>query len=166
MRLPFLAVRTRSAQETAGLGEQVGRLLLPGEVLLLTGTLGSGKTTFVQGLAKGLDVPGVCQSPTFTFMRTYEGRYPLVHADLYRCAGPQEVLDLGLEEMMDPPWVAAIEWGDKAGSVIGDDHLEVEFSWDDTGDDSRIIQFRPYGRWQDRMRVVSDSVHDWSRGSG
>ncbi|HVE92743.1 MAG TPA: tRNA (adenosine(37)-N6)-threonylcarbamoyltransferase complex ATPase subunit type 1 TsaE [Actinomycetota bacterium] len=165
MRLPFLAVRTRSSDETTALGEQLGRLLLPGEVLLLTGTLGSGKTTFVQGLAKGLGVEDPCVSPSFTLMRSYEGRYPLLHVDLYRCSGPAEVADLGLEEMLDPPWVAAIEWGEKAGPMVGEDHLEIEFAWDDTGDDSRIIQFRPFGRWRDRMRVVSDSVHDWSRGS-
>ena len=158
MRVPFLTVRTRSAEETRSLGERLGELVLPGEILLLTGGLGTGKTTFIQGLARGMGVEHRPTSPTFTLMRTYEGRYPLLHVDLYRCESFQEVADLGIDEMLEPPWVAAVEWGEKAGPLVADDHLEIEFSWDGDSDDSRIVQFRPLGRWQDRMRKLNDAL--------
>ena len=166
MRLPFLAVRTRSPSETRTLGVLLGNLVLPGEVLLLLGGLGTGKTTFVQGLAQGLEVEGQCRSPSFTMMSAHEGRYPLVHVDLYRCSTPQEVVDLGLDQMLDAPNVVAIEWGEKAGPIVTDDYLEVEFEWDDADDDTRLIQFRPFGRWQERMRELGDAVRDWAGKGG
>ncbi|HVL82395.1 MAG TPA: tRNA (adenosine(37)-N6)-threonylcarbamoyltransferase complex ATPase subunit type 1 TsaE [Actinomycetota bacterium] len=158
MRLPYLTVRTRSADETRSLGHELGQLVLPGEVLLLTGGLGTGKTTFIQGLARGLGVDTRATSPSFTLMRVYEGRYPLLHVDLYRCDTLHEIADLGLEQMMEPPWVSVFEWGEKAGPLIPTDHLEVEFAWDQTDDDTRVLQFRPMGQWQDRMRELSDRL--------
>ncbi len=167
MRVPFLAVRTRSADETEALGEKVGKLVLPGEVLLLTGDLGTGKTTFVRGFARGLEVPGQPSSPSYVLVHEYEGgRYPLLHVDLFRCSGPHEVLELGLQEMLGPPRVAAIEWGEKAFPVVADDYLELEFAWHDDDDDARTISLSPFGRWRERMRELSDSVRDWGVGEG
>jgi tRNA threonylcarbamoyladenosine biosynthesis protein TsaE len=101
-RLPFVVVRTRSPEQTRTIAKRIGELSLPGDVLLLQGTLGTGKTTFVQGLAEGLEVPDACRSPTFTMVHHHEGgRYPLLHMDLFRCENPQEVLDLGLEELLE-----------------------------------------------------------------
>lgn len=134
--------------------------------MLLLGGLGTGKTTFVQGLAEGLEVLSPCRSPSFTMMHAHEGRYPFLHVDLFRCASPQEVDDLGLDQMLDPPYVVAIEWGEKAGSIVKRDYLEVEFEWDDTDDDARLIQFRPFGRWQERMRELGDSVREWAGTGG
>lgn len=167
MRLPFLAVRTRSSEETQALGERVGRLVVPGEILLLTGDLGTGKTTFVQGLGRGLEVTEMPRSPSFVMMHSYEGRYPLLHVDLYRCTSPAEVRELGLEQMLEPPRVSVIEWGEKAAPVVADDYLEVEFAWEEASEDVRTISFRPFGRWRDRMRELGDSVREWSaHGSG
>lgn len=163
MRLPFLTVRTRSADETTSLGRRVGELLLPGEVLLLVGDLGTGKTTFVQGLAQGLGSPTKARSPTFTIMQAHDGgRYPLLHVDLYRCASPVEVIDLGLEELMEPPTVTAVEWGEKAGEIAGRDYLELEFAWDPDEEATRTIQVRPVGRWRERMKELADSVRAWA----
>lgn len=162
MRLPFLAVRTRSAEETQALGERVGRLVVPGEILLLTGDLGTGKTTFVQGLGRGLEVTERPRSPSFVIMHNYEGRYPLLHVDLYRCTSPGEVRELGLEQMLEAPRVSVIEWGEKAAPVVVDDYLEVDFAWDDASADVRTISFRPYGRWRERMRDLGDSVREWA----
>ena len=164
MRVPFLAVRTRSAAETMSLGARVGDLLRPGEVLLLVGDLGTGKTTFVQGLATGLGIDGRPRSPTFTMVHSYDGgRYPLVHVDLYRCDNSTEVSSLGLEELLEPPAVAAVEWGEKATRVVGDHYLELAFSWEDeAGDDTRTIRFLPVGRWQGRMGELSDAVRAWA----
>lgn len=165
MRLPFLTVRTRSAAETQSLGQALGELASPGDVLLLTGDLGTGKTTFVQGFARGLGVTGDCSSPSYTLMHAYEGRLPMLHADLYRCVSANEVLDLGLEEMMEAPWVVVIEWGEKAAPLVSTDFLELEFSWEQDEDD-RTIQLRPYGRWRDKMRTLTDAVRGWVAAEG
>lgn len=163
MRLPFLSVRTRSANETTSLGRRVGEILRPGEVLLLVGDLGTGKTTFVQGLAVGLGVPTRARSPSFTMIQTHEGaNYPLVHVDLFRCAHSGEVAELGLEELFEPPAVAAVEWGEKAMEIAGSDYLELEFSWDAATDDTRTIKFLPYGRWRERMGDLSETVRAWA----
>jgi tRNA threonylcarbamoyladenosine biosynthesis protein TsaE len=163
VRLPFLTVRTRSANETATLGRRVGEMLLPGEVVLLVGDLGTGKTTFVQGLAKGLGSDTRARSPSFTMVQSHEGgKYPLVHVDLYRCEHSGEVADLGLEELFEPPAVAAVEWGERAVEVAGGDYLELNFDWDPADDDTRTIQFLPFGRWRERMRDLSDTVRTWA----
>jgi tRNA threonylcarbamoyl adenosine modification protein YjeE len=163
VRVPFLVARTRSAAETTGLGRHLGGLLRPGEVVLLTGELGTGKTTFVRGLAAGLGVDDRVRSPSFQIVRTHgSGRYPFVHIDLYRLGSATEVLDLGLEELIAPPAVAAIEWGDKASPIAGPDYLELEFAWSDDADDSRSIRFLPSGRWRDRMGELGESVRSWA----
>lgn len=167
MRVPFLFVRTKSSDETTSLGRLVGELLRPGELLLLVGDLGTGKTTFVQGLAEGLGIDKRARSPSFTMMHSHEGgRYPLLHVDLYRCSSAEEVSDLGLEELIEPPTVAAIEWGDRALTIARDDFLELEFKWDAADDDTRTIRFLPSGRWQTRMGELSDAVQAWAAGGG
>ena len=104
---------TASAAETEAAGERLAQRLVPGDVVLLEGPLGSGKTTFVRGLARGLRVAGHVASPTFQLVRVYEGEVPLAHADLYRLEDPASALaDLGLEELVDRG-VAVIEWGDR-----------------------------------------------------
>jgi tRNA threonylcarbamoyladenosine biosynthesis protein TsaE len=161
--LPFLSVRTRSAGETTSLGRRVGAMLRPGEVVLLIGDLGTGKTTFVQGLAEGLGVSTRARSPSYTMVHTHEGSgYPLVHVDLFRCAHSTEVADLGLEELFEPPAVAAVEWGEKAMGIAGRDYLELEFAWDAADDDTRTIKFLPSGRWQERMGELSETVRSWA----
>jgi tRNA threonylcarbamoyladenosine biosynthesis protein TsaE len=163
VRLPFLTVRTRSADETTSLGRRVGAILRPGEVLLLTGDLGTGKTTFVRGVADGLGIATRTRSPTYTIVHEHSGgRYPLVHVDLFRCSNPQEVAELGLEELMTPPAVAAVEWGEKAGEVAGPDYLELEFAWDAADDATRTIRFLPTGRWTERMGDLSETVRAWA----
>ncbi len=163
MRVPFLVARTRSAAETTGLGRHLGGLLRPGEVVLLTGELGTGKTTFVRGLAVGLGVNERVRSPSFQIVRTHEGgRYPFVHIDLYRLGSATEVLDLGLEELIAPPAVAAIEWGDKASPIAGPDYLELEFAWSSEEEDTRTIRFLPSGRWRERMGELGESVRSWA----
>lgn len=104
---------TGSAAETETAAERLAGRLEAGDVLLLEGPLGSGKTTFVRGLARGLGVAGRVASPTFQLVRVYPGRPSLVHADLFRLQEPQAALaDLGLDELLQQA-VAAIEWGDR-----------------------------------------------------
>lgn len=104
---------TASASETEAAAERLASRLTAGDVLLLEGPLGSGKTTFVRGLARGLGVTAQVASPTFQLVRVYPGPLPLAHADLYRLDEPASALgDLGLEELVERG-VAVIEWGDR-----------------------------------------------------
>jgi len=161
--LPFLSVRTRSAPETTSLGRAIGGILRPGEVLLLVGDLGTGKTTFVQGIGEALELKTRARSPSYTIVHSHDGgRFPLIHVDLYRCNGPAEVLELGLEELLEPPAVAVGGWGQKAVDVAGTDYLELEFEWDASQDDTRNIKFLPSGRWRDRMSDLAEAVRGWA----
>ena len=108
---------TRSEQETADVGRALAATLSAGDVVLLVGDLGAGKTAFVRGLAEGLGVPASeVSSPTFTLVQEYRsGRLPLFHVDLYRLNDPREVDDLGLDEIAEDG-VLAIEWAEKLPS--------------------------------------------------
>ena len=112
---------TKSADETRAFAAEVARTLQPGAILLLVGDYGSGKTTFVQGLAAGLDVPELRQvcSPTFVMMNVYKGgRLPLYHMDATRFDDPREVFGLGWEAEAEKG-VTAIEWGERVSKVMG-----------------------------------------------
>ncbi|MBI2921664.1 MAG: tRNA (adenosine(37)-N6)-threonylcarbamoyltransferase complex ATPase subunit type 1 TsaE [Planctomycetes bacterium] len=121
-------VHTKSPEETREFAAELARGLGAGAVLILVGDFGSGKTTFVQGLAAGLGVPeltAVC-SPTFVMMNVYRGgRLPLFHMDATRFDDPREVFGLGWEE--GEKGVTAVEWGEKVAGWIGRGHLRVEF---------------------------------------
>jgi tRNA threonylcarbamoyladenosine biosynthesis protein TsaE len=105
-------VETASAEETEVEGERLGRTLRRGDLLLLVGPLGAGKTTFVRGLARGVGSADAVASPTFVLVRNYRGRVPLAHVDLYRLERAPELRDLGLDELLDEGAVV-VEWGDR-----------------------------------------------------
>ena len=105
-------LRTRSAAETEAVAEELATRLEPGDLLLLAGDLGAGKTTFVRGLARGLGSSVPVQSPTFQLVRIYPGRIQLAHLDLYRLETAGELGDLGLEDLLEAG-VVAVEWGDR-----------------------------------------------------
>ena len=126
---------TTSAEETEALGEEVGAGLKAGDLLLLTGPLGAGKTTFVRGLARGCGSTADVASPTFQLVRVYPGRVQLAHVDLYRVKAAGELADLGLDELIDEGAVV-VEWGDRiaAGSaklitfeLLGGDQRRLRF---------------------------------------
>lgn len=122
-------------------------MLLPGDVISLTGDLGAGKTVFVQGLASALGVQNRVTSPSFTIVHEYDGRYKVVHIDVYRLDSFQEVLDLGFEELLDPEAVMAVEWGEAVIPLLPRRYLEVEVrrTEDLDADDDRLVVFRPKG---------------------
>lgn len=136
----------RHAEQTRRLGENCGRHIRVPMVLFLIGDLGSGKTVFVQGLARGLEVPGgyYITSPSFTLINEYPGRLPFFHIDLYRLESGVDLDDLGLSEVFRGDGVAAVEWADKLPSGSMSDRLEVRFEAAD-GDD-RILRFFAYGQ--------------------
>lgn len=108
-----LTLRSASAARTRRLGQALGALLQPGDMLLLTGDLGAGKTTLTQGIGVGLGVRSVINSPTFTILKEYEGRLPLHHFDLYRIESPDEIYALGFDEYFQADGVSVVEWADR-----------------------------------------------------
>ncbi len=104
--------RTGSPEETEAAGEELAASLRAGDLLLLTGELGAGKTTFVRGLARGLGSSAGVQSPTFQLVRVYPGRIQLAHVDLYRLESGSDLTDLGLDDLLEEG-VVAVEWGDR-----------------------------------------------------
>jgi tRNA threonylcarbamoyladenosine biosynthesis protein TsaE len=107
-----------SPDQTFQLGRLVGEKAQPGDVWVLTGDLGAGKTHFVKGLAQGVGFEGLVNSPTFALQHIYEGRLPLYHFDWYRLNGPREVQDLGWEEWLSREGLVAVEWGDKFKELL------------------------------------------------
>ncbi|MCJ7615146.1 MAG: tRNA (adenosine(37)-N6)-threonylcarbamoyltransferase complex ATPase subunit type 1 TsaE [Desulfobacterales bacterium] len=136
---------TNSPDETRALGEKTGKNLDLGTVLALTGDLGSGKTIFVQGLAKGLDIPDdyYITSPTYTLINEYPGRYHLFHVDLYRIGNYADLDDIGLYEILSSDGVVAIEWADKLPKNLLAEYLAVHI--DILNDKSRKISIAAYG---------------------
>ena len=134
---------TRSESETADVGREMGARLAAGDVILLYGDLGAGKTAFVRGLAEGLGVPpGDVSSPTFTIMQEYRGgRLPLFHVDLYRLNDPREFDDLGLDEIAAEA-VLAIEWAEKLPDPPPE---SIRVSFEHAGDTTRTITVEPAG---------------------
>lgn len=122
---PALDITTRAAEETRRLGRLVGEAAWAGELLLLEGELGAGKTCFIQGLALGLGIAERVVSPSFVLVREYRGRLLLYHIDLYRLE-MAEVADLGLEEYLEGDGVVAVEWAERGMAVFPADHLLIE----------------------------------------
>jgi tRNA threonylcarbamoyladenosine biosynthesis protein TsaE len=128
---------TTSPEATAALGERLGRTLVAGDVVALSGELGAGKTCFIQGLVRGLDVPTRATSPTFVLINEYRGRVPVHHVDAYRTDRLDELMDLGLLELMGGDGVTLIEWADKLRALLPADAIQVHV--DGVGDEPRAI---------------------------
>ena len=132
--------QTSSAAETQALAKRLGRAIKTPITLLLSGDLGSGKTTFTQGLARGLDVKEPVSSPSFTIMKNYSGRLTLNHIDAYRIEA--QALELGLEEVLDEG-VTVIEWPDFVSQLWPHDHLRIHFTA--TNETQRTIECIAHG---------------------
>lgn len=141
-----MKLTTHSLEETLSLGKNIGKMLNAGAIIALTGDLGSGKTSFVQGLAKGLDISEryYITSPTFTLINEYPGRYRLFHIDLYRIEDPLELDELGFYEIIDSNSVIAIEWADKLLDEFTSGYLDIKFKI--LNDQSRRITITAYGQ--------------------
>ena len=156
-----LTVTSRSVEETRIIGACLAPTLLPGDVISLSGDLGAGKTAFVQGLAAAMGVEDRVTSPSFTIVHEYEGRYPLIHLDVYRLDSFQEVLDLGFEEFLDPNSIVLIEWGEAIFPLLPRRHLEVELRQSSNPDeaDDRFMVFRPRGQeWIRKIQAMRDTA--------
>ena len=119
------AITSNHPDDTLGLGEELGKLLRPGDVVALFGDLGAGKTTLTKGIAAGLGVAADVHSPTFTLIHEHAGRVPLYHVDLYRLEHEEEVADIGIEEYVHGDGVTVIEWADRMRSLLPEERLDI-----------------------------------------
>ena len=148
-----LRFETSSPSDTQKVGEIIGGSAQPGDIYLLTGPLGAGKTCLSQGIARGLAVPEHLRSPTFVLMTRHQGRLVLHHLDLYRINAPWEAWDLGLDEQLLGEGVCVVEWADKAEEVFPPGSCWIELDYG-PGDDCRILEItvdsglNPSGRYE------------------
>lgn len=162
-----LAAHTSSVDETRKLGAALAELVLPGDLLILAGDLGAGKTAFTQGFGRALGVDEPITSPTFTLAQQYDGRLLVHHLDVYRLDQLAEVADLGLSELLDDGGVTLIEWGDAILPVLPNDYLEVRLTFGTNGDDERRIVLHPVGRgWVRRQAALLRAVAPWAEPPG
>ncbi len=146
-----ISLETQSADETRRLGERLADLLEPGDIVLLTGDLGAGKTTLVQGVARGLEIHEQITSPTFVIVREYRGRMSLYHVDAYRLENPAELSELGYEKFWHLPGAVFVEWGEKVMRFFEPDLLRVNLLLGN-GDDERRVSLCPVGdRWREKL---------------
>lgn len=143
-------VTMNSRNDTIALGEKMAKFLKAGDVIVLNGDLGAGKTTFTKGLAAGLGVPDMIKSPTFTIIREYQnGRLPLYHMDVYRLEnGGGE--DLGLEEYFDGDGVCVVEWAEYVADELPEDFLVIHFKRTDD-ENKRVLEFSPHGHRYEQL---------------
>ena len=153
---------TTSVDGTRALGAALAELARPGDVLVLAGDLGTGKTALAQGFAQGLGVTEPVTSPTFVLARTYEGRLRLHHLDVYRLDHLQEAEDLGLAELVDDRGVTLIEWGDVIAPTLPPEHLEVSLAYG-AGTDDRTVRMAAAGRsWAVRADALRRLLGRWA----
>ncbi|HEY5245054.1 MAG TPA: tRNA (adenosine(37)-N6)-threonylcarbamoyltransferase complex ATPase subunit type 1 TsaE [Acidimicrobiales bacterium] len=167
-----LEATTHGADDTRALAGALAGEIRAGDVLLLVGGLGAGKTTFAQGFARRLGVEGPVTSPTFTLVRQYPCSLgQLLHADVYRLDRLAEVADLGLAELVEggsvegglDGAVALVEWGDAAAPVFGPDVLTVTLAPRPDDDDARDVTVEGGDAWTDRRARLADAVAPWAR---
>lgn len=151
-------ILSRSTDQTLRLGERLAKHLRKGDILCLEGDLGSGKTTLIKGIAKGLNISAAkVNSPTFVLMNAYEGRLPLYHFDLYRLEHVHEISSIGYEEFLYGDGVAVIEWAERLGELAPREYLRVELAH--KGESERSIKFSAVGERCSRIIKEAVTIH-------
>lgn len=150
-----VVVRTDSAAETRALAARLAMVAASGDRLALLGPLGAGKTEFAKGFALGLGVTEIVNSPTFTLMAEYSGRLPLFHLDLYRLEDAAQAIEAGLLDEREAAGITLLEWGDRLGSEVDPERLEVRIAV--APDESRSIEIRAGSPAHERfLRAAQD----------
>lgn len=137
----------KSREETIQLGEKLGRLAFPNMLITMNGDLGAGKTTMTKGIAKGMEIDAIINSPTFTIMKIHEGKYTLYHLDVYRITNSSD--DFELEEYFENDGVCVIEWAEQIMDLIPENRLDIIIK--DLGDEERQIEIVSNGKSYDEV---------------
>jgi len=152
---PQFSLVLKDVQDTARVGRLLGEIARQGDVILLDGDLGAGKTTLTQSIAVGLDVSPdqYVTSPSFALLHEYSGRIPLYHLDCYRLSGEDDIEGAGLIDYIGGPGLTVIEWPDRLGSLRPVNRLDIELKT--VGETERTLIFRPHGSsWQSRVEQL------------
>ena len=139
-----LETTSSSPEETQDFGARLGQLARPGDIFLLVGELGAGKTCLTQGIARGLDIKEYAASPSFMLVRELYGRLPLYHMDFYRLDNLEEIADLGLDDYFYGQGVSVVEWAEKGLSLLPTEHLLIEMSY--ISDSKRRLKLKASGK--------------------
>jgi tRNA threonylcarbamoyladenosine biosynthesis protein TsaE len=160
-KMTKLKLVSRSPEQTQRLGIRLGELAQSGDVFLLTGNLGSGKTCLTQGIAWGLGVKEYAFSPSFVIIREYHGRLTLYHIDFYRLDRIEEIADLGLDEYLYGKGVCVVEWAEKGIAVLPKEHLLINLSY--ISDTERSISPEPKGhRYVNLLKTLNSDTKKWN----
>ena len=156
--MPLLQLISNSPNDTLKLGARIGELASGGDIFLLVGSLGAGKTCLTQGIARGLGIAEHTPSPSFVLVRQFYGRLPLYHIDLYRLDNINEIADLGLDDYLYSDGVCVVEWAEKGLSLLPREHLMIEIGY--LGDTERRLLFQPgsqrYRKMLSRLRSIRE----------
>lgn len=145
-----------NATATMSLGKKLGKLVNPGDIICITGDLGSGKTHFTKGVAEGLEIEDPITSPTFTIVNEYKGRLKLHHFDVYRVCDPDEIEAIGFDEYIFSDAVSIIEWSNFIEDLIPKEHIWVDIKKSlELGIDYRKISINYYG---DRYNYIKELI--------
>jgi tRNA threonylcarbamoyladenosine biosynthesis protein TsaE len=156
-----LACVSRAPEETRAIARAIASLLGAGDLVLLAGDLGAGKTCFVQGAAAALGARDHVASPSFVIVREYRGDVRIVHADAYRLTSLQELLDLGEETLLSADAITFVEWGDAVEGVLPAERLEVEIRAG--ADERRLIAVRARtAAWEGRLAEIAARLREWA----
>lgn len=159
-----MSLEVSSLNDTHAVASAIAGVVRAGDIIVLAGEMGAGKTAFAQGFGAALGVDEPITSPTFTLVHSYDsGRVPLHHADLYRLDNLGEVADLALLELAEDG-VVLVEWGDAAADELGD-HLELFISVDESDENARYIDVTPVGKaWDSRITRLTTALGPWAVG--
>ncbi len=151
-----LDITTHSPEETQQVGRRLGELARVGDVVLLVGDLGTGKTCLTQGIARGLGIDDYVLSPSFVIVRELHGRLPLFHVDLYRLDRVEETQDLGLDDYLYDGGISVIEWAEKALGLMPPEHLRIDLAY--VSDAERKLSLRAMGKRYEELVEALKSV--------
>jgi len=161
-----ITVRTSSADDTKAVATALASVARPGDLILLAGEMGAGKTVFAQGFAAGLGVLDTVTSPTFTLVHTYDGRLRVHHADVYRLERLAEVADLALGELLDDDdAVVLVEWGDVVASSLRGEVMTVRLEPTPQDEQVRVVTVTATGDgWAARWPRIQSALAAWVAG--
>lgn len=156
MKTPLI-ITSENLETTIKIGIEIGKLVQPGDCILLNGTLGVGKTQIVKGIGLGLNILDVVSSPTFVIIKSYEGKFKLHHVDLYRIDKTQELSQLGLYDLQLDGGIIAVEWANKAFEEFPEESLNINIKYSNQNNTRKITLSSSHQRYNKILKKLKDN---------